>query len=217
MRLIAFIVLFIFLPMADGADVYRWIAPDGSVYFSDRPHTGAERIRLREWPPAQPRSHTSPPSTKTANDPDFTKYERLSIVKPEPGETLRDNQGNINVTLHTEPNLNETEDHRIQILIDGRARGVPSPTLEQSVSGVTRGRHRISAQVVDKRGQVIIRSPSVSFFLIISSPLFHPPRPDAPVSGVQQAPRAPMAPRAPRAPHAPFRPAAPIPSPTPAN
>ena len=200
-------MLVMYLAMADAHDVYKWVAPDGSMYYSDQPHTGADRIILPEWyPPQQPPRPVLPPPV-TAKKPVFFMYNNLTIVKPVSGENIHDNLGNIEVTLTIEPDLNTSENHQIQLQLDGRAQGEPSTSLEQSLSGVNRGRHTIAAQVINERGRVRFRSRPVIVYLKHASPLFHP----GPASsrGVQQAPRAPMAPRAPRAPHAPFRPASP--------
>jgi hypothetical protein len=51
MKVTTFLMLVLCLVVADARDVYRWVGPDGSVYFSDDPHAGAERITLPEWPP----------------------------------------------------------------------------------------------------------------------------------------------------------------------
>ena len=213
MRSIVFLLLTVFLGVANAQDIYRWVAPDGSTYYSDQPHTGAERILLPESPPPRPtRPVTMPPVTATK--PVFFTYSNLTIVKPASEENIHDNQGNIEVTVNIKPDLNTSEDHMIQILLDGQAQGEPSTSLEQSLNGVERGKHTVTAQVINERGRILVKSRPVIFYLKQASPLFHPPRPDVPQIGVQQAPRAPMAPRAPRAPHAPFRPATPYPSPT---
>jgi hypothetical protein len=215
MRLAAFLMLMLCLVTADARDVYRWVAPDGSVYYSDNPRAGADRITLPEWLPPQPRYNVPPPSPGRAGKPVLGVYKGLTIVKPESGDNVHDNQGNVEVTLAVEPDLNTTAGHKIRILLDGQAQGDPLPSLEQSLRGVERGRHTVAAQVIDVQGRVLINSRPVTFFLKHASPLFHPPRPGTPYKGVQQAPRAPMAPRAPRAPHAPFRPAVPPPPPPP--
>lgn len=213
MRLIAFLLLAVCPVMANAQDVYRWVAPDGSVYFSDQPHAGADRITLPEWAPPQPRRYIPPPLPGPTDKSVFTVYSKLTISKPKSGENVRDNQGNVGVTLALEPNLNTAGEHRIRILLDGQAHGEPADSLEHSLQGVERGKHTLAAQVIDERGRALIKSRPVTFYLKHASPLFHSPRPGTPQRGVQQAPRAPMAPQAPRAPHAPFRPAAPPPPP----
>ena len=208
MRYIAFLMLTMCLAMANAHDVYRWVAPDGSMYYSDQPHTGADRIILPEWtPPQTPRPVLPPPVTATKSV--FFTYNSLTIIKPVSGQNIHDNQGNIDVTLSIEPDLNTSENHKIQIQLDGQVQGEPSTSLEQSLKGLDRGRHTVVAQVINQRGRILFRSRPVTFYSKQASPLFHPPRPGTPQRGVQQAPRAPMAPRAPRAPHVPFRPATP--------
>ena len=209
MRTIALLTLAMWLLPAYAQDVYRWVAPDGSVYFSDQPHTGADIITLPQWAPPPPPRQLPPPPPVPASAPAFTVYNKLAIIKPMPGENVRDNQGNIEVTLTLEPDLNTAEDHSIQLLLDGQLQGEPSDVLQRSLAGVERGKHTIVARVINARGRTLVKSRPVSFYLKQASPLFHPPRPGTPPTGVQQAPRAPMAPRAPRAPHAPFRPAVP--------
>ncbi len=197
------------LSMADAHDVYRWVAPDGTVHFSDVPHPGADIITFPTWPPPAPRRYMPSPMPGAPDKPVFYVYTRLVIVQPEPGRSVHDNQGNVQVTLIVEPQLNTTQGHKVRILLDGQVQRAPSPSLEQLLTGIERGRHTLAAQVINRWGRVLIRSRPVTFYLKRASPLFHPPRPGTPPKGVKQAPRAPMAPRAPRAPHAPFIPAKP--------
>ncbi len=218
------LVLTLCVVLASGAvqaqKIYKVIRPDGTVEFTDVPPPD-EPAQQIEVPPLNTIEPLAPPresATEKAAAPK-SYYDRLTIDKPESGQTVQDNQGNVEVVLTLDPQINTDEGHKIQILYDGQEHGEPSSSLEQTLKGVARGGHTVGAQVIDKRGRVLIRSQPVSFQMTHASPLFHPPRPDAPPVGVQQAPRAPMAPRAPRAPHAPFRPAVPpppSPPPTPA-
>jgi len=209
MRTIAFLMCAMWLLLANAQQVYRWVAPDGSMYFSDQPHAGADIVTLPVWAPPPPPRYPLPPPPGLTRKSGFTVYNQLTIIKPVPGENIHDNQGNIEVTLMLDPDLSSAEKHKIQILLDGRVYGEPADSLEQSLQGVARGKHVVAARVINERGRTLIKSRPVSFYLKQASPLFHPPRPGTPHRGVQQAPRAPMAPRAPRAPHAPFRPAVP--------
>jgi len=207
MKLIIFIVLVLCSVMASAHDVYKWVAPDGRVYFSDQPYTGADIFILPEWPPPQSYPHVMSPWPSATAKPVSYLYSRLTIIMPEHGEYVSSNEGNIQVTLAIEPYLNTTENHKIRVLLDGKVQGDLSPSLKKSLMGVARGRHQLTAQVINERGQILITSQPVGFYLKHASALFHPPRPGTAQTGVQQAPRAPMAPHAPRAPHAPFRPA----------
>lgn len=215
MKFTVFLIFMLCFAMADARDVYRWVAPDGSVQYSDNPHAGADRITLPEWPEPQPQRTVLPPPPRATDRPVLNRYDSLAIADPEVEEKIRDNQGNVEVTVTVKPDLIIAEGHKIQLLLDGQAQGGPAPSLAQSLRGVERGSHTVAAQVVDERGRILIRSRPVSFYLEEASPLFHPADPNWPDEGVQQAPRAPMAPRAPRAPTAPFRPPPPTPKPPP--
>lgn len=212
MRLAAFLMLMLCLVTADAREAYRWIAPDGSVYYSEVPQPGAERIVLPDWPPPKPRQVMPPPPPREtigrAGPP--VRYESLDILEPKPGATIRDNEGNVAIGLALEPELNTTRGHLIQVLLNGQPRGDPSSSLEPTLQGVERGKHTVAVQVIDKQGKVLVKSQELTFYLQRQSPLLHPPR-DTSWKGVPQAPRAPMAPRAPRAPHALVRPAPPPP------
>jgi hypothetical protein len=213
-----FLLLLFSLPMANAA-VYRWVAPDGSVHYSDEPQAGAIEIPMPAFPPPPPQPYYLPPPPPpsipgVAREPAVRVYRQFSIINPRNGEAILDNQGNVEVSFTLEPELDKKGEHSIQIVLDGVVQADSTPSLTQMLQGVTRGRHTIAAQVIDKQGKGLIRSRPVSFYMRRQSPMFHPPRSDVPYSGVQQAPRAPMAPRAPRAPHAPFRPAD-IPAPSP--
>ena len=172
MRYIAFLILTVYLGVANAHDVYKWIAPDGSTYYSDQPHTGADRIVLPKWYPPQPPHSVLPPPV-TATKPVFLTYNSLTIIKPASGENVRDNQGNVEVTLAVEPDLNTTENHKIQILLDGWVQGDPSPSLEQSLTGIKRGRRTVVAQVINEQGRVLIGSRPVTFHMKISTLFRH--------------------------------------------
>lgn len=205
---IAFMMLVLCLPMANAQDIYRWVGPDGRTQYSDQPRPGAEKLTIPEFsPPQPPRTAAAKSKSGAVDDSAAHAYKRLSIVKPAPREIVHDNQGNVEVVLAVDPALHSRRGDRIQLLLDGHAQGEPTASIAQVLHDIERGEHTAAAQVVDQHGRVLIASEPVTFLLYIASPLFHPPRPDTPHTGVQQAPRAPMLPRMPRAPHAPFRPA----------
>jgi hypothetical protein len=197
MKFTVFLIFMLCIALADAGDVYRWVAPDGSVHYSDTPLTGADRITMPEWPQPQPRRNVLPqPSRKVlppppgaTDKPVFDRYDSLAIVKPEAGEDVRGNQGNVEVTVAVEPDLITAEGHKIQLLLDGQAQGDPAPSLAQSLRGVKRGEHTVAAEVLNERGQVLISSRPVSFSLQSYSAIFRPANPTE-TQGPIQAPRA---------------------------
>ena len=196
------------LSVAEARDVYRWVAPDGTVHYADEPRTGSDRITLPEWVPPKIIRPMAPLTPRRADKPKPVDYEQLAITRPAPEENIHDNQGIVEVTVTLSPDLTTTKGHRIQLLLDGEVQGEPSPSLGQSLEGVERGEHTVAAQVLDRNDQVLITGEPVVFYMKRQSPMLHPPV-NVGTTYPQQAPRAPMAPRAPRAEHSPFIPAPP--------
>ena len=197
------------LSVAEAREVYRWVTPDGTVHYADEPRPGANRILLPEWVPPKIIRPMAPPLTLPAVDsPEPGGYRQLAITSPAPEENIHDNQGIVKVSVQVSPRLVADKDHLIQLLLDGQARGKPSPALRQSFEGVERGEHTVAAQVLDRNNQVLMTSEPVVFYMKRQSPMLHPPV-NVGTTYPRQAPRAPMAPRAPRAEHSPFIPAPP--------
>lgn len=232
-------MLMLCLSVAEARDVYRWTAPDGTVHYADEPRAGADRITLPEWVPPKIIRPMAPLTPRRADKPKPVVYEQLAIASPAPKENIRDNQGIVKVTVKLSPQLVTAKGHQIQLLLDGKARGAPSPAVRQSFEGVERGEHTVAAQVLDRNDQVLITSEPVVFYLKHYSPLFYPPSSDVPPPPTQsptppnyistrpdQAKRAPTPPippippppppdtghtAVPRADHLPFRPYTPPP------
>jgi len=159
------ILAFLFAVPAMAA--YKWTMPDGSVIFSDQPpHPDAEKITL---PPAQ--TFSAPPIPKQAADikpdsevRDSTTYSSLQIAQPVNDETIRDNSGNIAISVSSEPSLLIKKGHQITILLDGVA--ISTSTSTQTVlPNIDRGSHTLRATIIDKEGTALITSNESIFYL----------------------------------------------------
>lgn len=184
LRVAAFIavILVAVAPPAAGK-VYKWVMPDGSIQYSDRPQEeGAEQVDL---PPLQ--LYTAPPTPATSQAEDAEEkdeeavargYDKVEFVKPTPGEVIRDNGGIVQVQLKLEPALQTG--HSVEILLDGKSVGSGRAT-SASLSNVDRGSHSVSAVIKDDKGSTVASAPAVSFELKRVSRLL-PARP-APKAG----------------------------------
>ena len=166
-------------------DVYKWVAPDGSVYYEDQPRNGAQRLELPMWvpptpPPASPLS--SPPIAPIAPKLD---YDEITVKRPRQGEFVREEGGGIAVFVAVRPSLRRDLGHVIRIVLDGVPQGSDSRDLTRRLVDVDRGEHTVAALVVDPKGRVLIESQPVSFFYqrtTVFPPKFQPfqPFPRAP-------------------------------------
>jgi len=207
-------MLMLCLSVAEARDVYRWVAPDGTVHYADEPRPGSDRITLPEWVPPKIIRPMAPLTPRRADKPKPVAYEQLAITRPAPEENIHDNQGIVEVTVKLDPELVTAKGHRIQLLLDGKVRGAPSPAVGQSLEGVDRGEHTVAAQVLDRNDQVLITSTPVVFYLKHYSPLFYPPRSDiAPPPTPESTPPKYYTTRPDQAKRAPIPPIPPIPPP----
>ncbi len=190
------------------AEVYTWTDENGVRHFSDTPVKGAEQVKLpppNRYAPAPPSSSSPPvvtPPPKVGSK--AFRYESIRIVFPEDGQTIRENDGRIEVNVALSPPLREVRGDRLEVVLDGTESRV---TEGGSVvfENVPRGEHRLVARVLDAAGEVLVESAPVTFYLhrysaLIDAPVDAEGGDAGPIRRAPMMPRAPMAPRAPRFP-----------------
>ena len=183
-----------------GAQIYSTVDADGNRVFSDQPGPGASKVELAPTnviPRTPTASSASSSSNNNASSGNDVVYQQLSITSPAHDSSLRSNEGNLTLTVATDPPL--SGGHLLKLSIDGvlSQTGVPgtgSATHQLTAHNIDRGTHEVAAVVVDARGAELQRSPSITVHLQRTS-VNQPAR-----SGANQAPRAPAAPRAPNVP-----------------
>ena len=198
MRTVICILLLALITVAE-ADVYKWVAPDGSVVYTDRPLNGAAKKPIPAWRPPVPLSISREykrPAPTVALRPE---YDRIRVRKPSPGALVREEGNGLEVVVDLEPKLKTDGGHRIQILLDGQPKGDAAASQTRRFLDIYQGQHTIAAQVLTDEGRVVIESRPVTFFYrrpqsFISAPYFHSPQ--GPVKAAPWARPAPMAPRA---------------------
>ena len=141
------------------AEIFRRMDPAGDVYFSDRPAPGAKSVDVRlaptvRLPSASPPANTSNTAEKgDSGGPTMVpESAQFSIVKPSHNQGVRANDSSVTIYLELRPPL--MPGHRIELSIDGddgddgeKIRA--GDTLNFNFSNLSRGRHEVSARVVD--------------------------------------------------------------------
>jgi hypothetical protein len=151
------------------AQVYRWVGPDGTVHYTDRPQPGATPVDV---PPVQTFSpgpsvaapRPSAPEPRLPGGPAAGGYARFAIASPTNEEAVRANDGNVAVGLTLDPPLKPG--HKVVLLLDGQPVGPPGVSLSAQLSNLERGAHRIEASVIDARGTPIISAGAVTFHVL---------------------------------------------------
>lgn len=147
------------------AEVYTYVDADGNRVFTDQPHRNAKKVDIaptnRVVQPTNTPGRTSRP--KPAQKPIF-HYELLRILAPEPDSTVRDIQGNLNVTVSNDPELQPG--HLYRLLLDSKPYGEPTRSPVFPLTNIDRGTHQLSVEIVDQYGRVVERTPNQPFHLI---------------------------------------------------
>lgn len=163
-------LLALLLPGVVPAEVYRWVSPEGTVFYSDKPWgQGAERVALPPLTtiPAPTRGMDLRPSTprlaQAEGEPAALGYQSFAFASPVTDQAVRANDGVVQVSLRLKPFLHAG--HRIAVHLDGAP--VPAATgLQFSIPDMARGTHTLSAAVVDGVGEVQIQAPPVTFHVL---------------------------------------------------
>ncbi|PRB82967.1 DUF4124 domain-containing protein [Pseudomonas sp. MYb185] len=182
-----------------GAQIYSWTDAQGNRVYSDQPREGASTIELGPTNVVAPPPASAPASSSRGNDAQVREnfYRQLSITSPAHDSAIRSNEGDLTLTIATDPPLSGS--HLLKVAIDGALNptGVPgngAATQQLTVHNIDRGSHEIAVVVVNARGEELQRSAPITVHLQRTS-LNQPGR-----GGANQAPKAPAAPRAPNVP-----------------
>ncbi len=178
-----------FIPAA--AQIYKVTDADGNVVFTDvppRPGEKADEVELGSGSTVDIKSslpqETSATSWSSATSDDENTeeipqygYEMLQVVSPANDASVRENAGNVVVSIAINPELRPG--NRLQLEMDGKVIRTTT-TKRVSLTEVDRGTHVLRAHVIDDSGDRLISSePSVfhlSRYSVITAPN-RPPRP----------------------------------------
>ncbi|MFT5390882.1 MAG: hypothetical protein ACI8PT_001072 [Gammaproteobacteria bacterium] len=152
------------------SSVYRSVDTDGNVTFTDRVTPGGKKVHVA---PLQTYDALKPPKStqkeKSAPEPvaKATKYDAFEIISPAPDESVRSNAGELTVAIRVEPELREGD--VISVSIDGNVVSSPSTTSIQTLTGLERGSHVLSASIVGEDGKKRAAAGPVTFHLLKAS------------------------------------------------
>ncbi len=158
---------------ASEGEIYKWILPDGSIQYSDRPPVkGAQKVELK---PLQtyslPATSAAPPANSESGqaDDEGSQYDSFSIASPADEAAIRDNTGDLTVTFAVRPKL--VGGHVIDLFMDGQMAG-RSAGAAVTLGNVNRGSHRLHAVILDGDGSEVARTETITIHIKRASALF---------------------------------------------
>lgn len=166
------------LPFSLNAAMYKWVDEKGEIVYSDEPpHEGAEEIKppgLTTTPAVKYTPKAKPEPEK--KDSSVTNYTELRITNPANEDNIRDNEGNIAVTIAIAPALNTAEGHYLSLQLNGQTAVSKFTSTNTSISNVDRGSNTLSVTVHDKAGKSLKSSNTVTVFVHRFSQLHQKPK-----------------------------------------
>ncbi|TJY59870.1 DUF4124 domain-containing protein [Sinimarinibacterium sp. CAU 1509] len=170
------LTLLLLLPALACADeVYRYVAPDGSVHYTDKPPTKHARPLKFETP-----SGTTPPSSgPSARRPQSKFYSMaalqaaarfaVSVESPTPGEMVAAGDHPIVGAASVMPGL--VSGFHLQFLIDGKpATSEPVDALSVLLPELPPGSHTLTVQLIDPQGLIKAASEATAFTVVTGTP-----------------------------------------------
>ncbi len=146
----------------DNATVYKWVDAHGVIHYSDHPHPNATKLRIEGAqtyapPPPMPADlNAAPPSASASSAP---AYSSCRIAQPHDQQMLM-NAYHATAIVRTDPPL--LPGNRIQLYFDGRRMPGDGPAF---TFPVYRGQHSVSAVVLNRFGQIVCETSTVTFYV----------------------------------------------------
>lgn len=142
------------------AEVFKTINPDGSTSYSDVKTEGAEAITPPELTPTPavklPKKKVA---ARPAEENKALGYKSFSISSPANNAVVRNNNGDVHITLSITPALQTSFKHSITVLLDGKPVKSDISTTQVKLSNIDRGMHSISAQIIEDKKIIKSASP----------------------------------------------------------
>ncbi|WP_419205054.1 DUF4124 domain-containing protein [Photobacterium leiognathi] len=168
---------------AQASTIYSWTDENGVVHFTDQPQTpDATAYPLSVTEVSGNIEQTA--DTIAAQTTDVAVVEEpaktittVSLVSPMHEQTIRNNEGIINIHAVTNSKLNNQT--QAQLVLDGVVKGDPQTELTWILDNVDRGSHQLQIQLV-KGGKVIASSDSITVYLHRATVKANKPKPVQP-------------------------------------
>ena len=159
------------------AELFKWKDADGNIIYSDQPPPNINREETRleeaELPPLIETPALKVPTTRSdsSNTEPGDLYESIEIVSPTGEEAVRENAGNVSISVAVKPKLLTQAGDLVVIYMDGK-QVFKGQGFSVKLENVDRGDHEIKAEVVSAGGRVLKQAEPVTFTLQRFSALF---------------------------------------------
>ena len=147
------------------AEIYKTINADGEVIYTDKPSPQGKKVKLpglSTYAPSPEVTAQSIPRVRRG-DQAGSPYDEFSIQEPRNRTIIRNNLGIVDVTVALKPALKDKDKHRIQYILDKELYGPAIAKTTIRISNLPRGRHTLSARLVDRKNNVLTSTSTIVF------------------------------------------------------
>ncbi|MGB5439503.1 MAG: DUF4124 domain-containing protein [Gammaproteobacteria bacterium] len=180
------LVLLVLISCAAAAEIYRSQDEKGEWTFSDRPSPSAERMKLPPLSTYTPTVKSLPPDVDR-KEAAASPYNVMVLVEPKNESVIRDQQGEVGISVDLDPLLKTRQGHKIQYYLDDKPHGKPSESSRHRLEIMDRGTHTLGASVLNAAGEVLVSATPVTIYIQRISKL----NPNAPAPKNTKPPKSP--------------------------
>ena len=152
------------------AELFKWKDEQGNTIYSDQPpaEDGDSSIVKKEQLPqiiTVPAFDVNQSDNAVESKPDSKpRYQSIAISAPGHDTEVRENTGNVSVSVQVEPYVFNERGDTVVIYMDGNEVSRGSQTSVQ-LQNVDRGTHTLRAEILSQTGQVLKASETTVFHL----------------------------------------------------
>lgn len=159
----AYLLLTACILSAHANTVYKKVNKDGSVQYSDKPFPGAIEHKLKDMDSQSKLPALLPPSTFKGQKSQNKIKTSITIVSPQHGATIRDNQGSFTILVQKQGD--KKKNYKTQILVNGSPVGEPTQASVIPLKNIDRGEIKVIAQLLSSSGKILATSEETVVYL----------------------------------------------------
>jgi len=160
--------LLLALALPASAAIYSYVDAEGNRVFTDRPGSRvAEQVEPKPANSMAAQPISPPKQAVKVLKPTTPGYTLLDIVQPVPDATIRNNAGELTVSVTSNPALHPG--HQYRLLLDGAPAGAPGESPVLTLQNIDRGSHQLVVEVIDSQGESVLSSEPRVFHMMRTS------------------------------------------------
>ena len=157
-----FIIIVCLMVFSAHAELFKWKDADGNLIYSDQPPPGKDKAESEVEQMELPQVITVPaPKASSATGTGLSKgsttpvrYKELTIVEPVHDTAVRENTGNVKITVRVLPKNFAETGAILAIYMDGNEVS-KGPQTSVQLMNIDRGTHTLKAELLNAAGHVV--------------------------------------------------------------